>query len=91
VVGGRFTGQTAFTNVHYLNGTVPTPNQINLYNPFNTVVTGMSSVVAPVAGGSIEVFINTRGLNTTASYTSFTIYPQSGTMTGGVSVYGYNK
>ena len=31
------------------------------------------------------------GLTVTTSYTGFTIFPTSGTMTGAISVYGYNK
>ena len=91
VAGARSTSQTAFTNVQYLNTGVPTPNQMNLYNPFNTSVTSIASVLGPVAGGSIEVFVKTYGLNTSTSYTGFTIYPQSGTITGGISVYGYKE
>jgi hypothetical protein len=49
--------------------------------------------------GTIDAASNTAmefrgyglGLNVTTSYTGFTIFPSSGTITGSISVFGYAK
>jgi hypothetical protein len=55
--------------------------------PFVTEVTSMS------VQGAGRFYLGLAGSlnNNTNSYDGFTIYPNSGTMTGEVSVYGYNK
>jgi len=61
---------------------------IDIYNPFATTATDISS-----RARYSTVYGTYQGtLLTTASYTSFTFTPASGTMTGGtITVYGYRK
>ena len=71
------------------DSTVGTFLTVDLFNPFDsTRFTGMggSFIVTDVAG-------HTGGVHkTNASYTSFTITPTAGSITGGtIRVYGYNK
>jgi len=86
-------GTTADTNeftIGAVSGTRTSQTGLDLYRPFATDNTGYlgqsyyfdSYSNAPVyfTGGSMSV---------TTSYTGFTFYPGSGTMTGSVRVYGY--
>jgi len=61
-------------------------NIMDICNPFATERTSMSIF------SSGRFFQLIGGITTvTTSYTGFTIFPNAGTMTGSVSVYGYNK
>ena len=64
---------------------------IDIANPFATARTTTTSNVT--ADGTTTLFKeNGAGLIVlTTSYTGFTIFPTGGTITGTVSVYGYNK
>ena len=65
---------------------------IDVYDPFNTANTSMTGLSAQPNGFSSQfVFMTGGSLSVTTSYTGFTIYPASGTITGTVSVYGYRK
>jgi hypothetical protein len=62
-----------------------------IYNPFNTVVTTAESSLTTAANGSgIDFTYFGRGLNTTTSYTGFTVIASANNITGSLSVYGYN-
>lgn len=61
--------------------------QIEIYNPFATVNTWGFSHAYQSGGGQSNHF----RLNTSTSYDGFTLYPSTSTMTGTISVYGYNK
>jgi len=93
VAGARATGQTAWANINYAQTGNQNPNTLTIFNPFATSPTSIVSSQAPVSNGNIEVFAKSFGLNTTTSYTGFSFYPASAgpTLTGSVSVYGYNK
>jgi hypothetical protein len=93
VAGARQTGLTSWVNFNYAQSLAQSPSTFNLFNPFKTFVTSLSSIQAPVSNGNIEVFAKSFGLNTTTSYTGFSFFPSSvgPTLTGSVSVYGYNK
>ncbi len=94
-VGGfRNSGQQQWIETIYIESAFQNPATFNLFNPFNTRVTsGYQSEATTVNGASISLANWTRGLNTTTSYTGFTFFPTTGgaTITGSVSVYGYNK
>ena len=65
---------------------------IDLFRPFATDNTGGSANSYYVDALSNHSTIYSSFLSTvTTPYTGFTIYPASGTFTGTVSVYGYNK
>lgn len=93
VAAARATGQTAWGNINYAQDTNHNPNTLTIFNPFDTSPTSISSIQAPVSNGNIEVFAKSFGLNTNTSYTGFSFYPASvgPTLTGSVSVYGFNK
>jgi hypothetical protein len=63
---------------------------IELFNPFLSIVTFADmNMVRAGAAGHWKAF---GTLANTTSYTAFTLYPASGTLTGGtVTVYGYRK
>ena len=65
---------------------------MDVFNPFLTQVTGAFSQQLALYNGASN-FINLEGhaFNTATSFTGFSIYPDTGTITGTVSVYGYNK
>ena len=65
--------------------------RLDVVNPFlavKTVVLGQYGAV-----DSVSTFVNPFAGNhdLTTSYTGFTIFPNTGTFSGSVSVYGYNK
>jgi hypothetical protein len=73
-----------------VTGTSGISGQITLLNPFLTKETMFFANNAQ--GNTSGSFVTNGGfLNNTTSYTAFTLTPTSGTMTGSVSVYGYNK
>jgi hypothetical protein len=64
---------------------------VNLYNPFALFPTALSgqyiNLGAALAAGPLQGFLNDAN-----SYTSFTLTPSSGTLTGGtIFVYGYGQ
>jgi hypothetical protein len=62
----------------------------DIFNPFSTEETGF-------VGGWFQISTNgfshfgSGNMSVTTSYTGFTLFPTAGTITGTVSVYGYNK
>ncbi len=67
---------------------------LTIYNPFlseRSLITGIH-VCSGTSGGTAYFGGTTTGaLNLTTSFTGFTIFPESGTATGSVSVFGVNK
>jgi hypothetical protein len=61
----------------------------NPFNAFNTHIQNRTSFIN--SGSSSFNFTGSASVNNTTSYTGFTLFPTSGTITGNVSVYGYNK
>jgi hypothetical protein len=65
---------------------------IDIYNPFATQRTTASATVANVSSAGTFKGGYTGWLhNVATSYTGFTLLPGTGTISGQVSVYGYNK
>lgn len=64
---------------------------VNIGSPFLSKITTFNNFYTEMNAGGISGSC-TGFLNTTASYTSFSIFPNVGTMTGGtIAVYGYAK
>lgn len=64
---------------------------VEILNPFATVPTSWFNAGPSDSGGSIA-WISYAGRHTlSTSYTGFTLIAPSGTITGSVSIYGYNK
>ena len=63
---------------------------IELYDPFNTRKTRFFAT-ASTNDASDSTIARTGQTSVTTSYTGFTIFVTGGTITGSVSVYGYNK
>ncbi len=66
---------------------------MDIMSPFlteNSQITFVGSTADNV-NNQIGVYLTSGGFNTTTSFTGFTIFPASGTMTGSVSVFGYSK
>jgi hypothetical protein len=88
----RSSSATSWLEVARLETTYQNIGTINIYNPFATkVTTGETVVMTAGAAVGIDSAYWTRGLNTTTSYTGFSLLVASGNMTGSVSVYGFNK
>ena len=93
VSGFRSSGATSWIEMFRLETTYQNVGMINIYNPFITRVTTTESLsMSAAAASGIDLGMWARGLNTSTSYTGFTMTSATAaTVTGGVSVYGYNK
>jgi hypothetical protein len=73
-----------------INLTTVNGYSIDLFDPFKASATSFSSLLSrSSSGGFIHVHAGTH--NQTVSYTGFTLIATAGTITGSLSVYGYNK
>jgi hypothetical protein len=75
-----------------LSSTTNVVVSFELYQPFLALRTGLFSQVIHIdgAGAALGTFVGFHDVAT--SYTSFTITPSAGTLTGGtITVYGYRK
>jgi len=89
VTGQLLTAQTSWAGV---GGAISTQRQysdLTVFNPFATQITGAIGNGQELPSGNITQYRRMFGTTVTTSYTGFTIFPVSGTMTGTVSVYGY--
>ena len=92
LTGFRQSSGTSWIEVIYLQSAFQNQSPILVSNPFPTRVTNIQNWGGTqINGSSISQTIWYRGLNTATSYTGFSIIIGSGTITGSVSVYGYNK
>lgn len=92
ISGSRLTAQTSWLNGGgIVSNASHTLNILELVNPFNSLNPSGFVMTNMDITGNIEHDFNSFGLDVTTSYTGFTIIPTSGTITGTVSVYGYNK
>ena len=88
----RLNSQTSWIFAGYLDGVSAETNIIELTNPFETN-TSNGYIICTIdsnSNSSMEFRITSFGTNVTTSYDGFTLIPISGTITGSVSVYGYN-
>ncbi len=66
-------------------------NVIHIHQPFDTAYTTMNQ--QQIYAGSVTAgqVLSTSSMSVTTSYTSFTLFPLTGTVTGTVSIYGYKN
>jgi hypothetical protein len=90
VTGSNGGGLTSRFSIGYANSGSGGSSYVYLANPFTNYKT---RYFAPMGGNTTSDATLTRSGETsvTTSYTGFTIFPDSGTITGRVSVYGVNK
>ena len=72
------------------NGTINGIGFFELSHPQETKPTGLLTQNLAVTG-TPEFTLRSQVLDNTTSYDSMTFYPTSGTMSGSISVYGFNK
>ena len=65
-------------------------SSIDIFNPFTAEETGYVGNYFQIASVGFAQFV-AANMSVTTSYTGFTLIPTAGTITGTVSVYGYNK
>jgi hypothetical protein len=82
--------QTSFT-YGYIESAGTASCTFQIANPFETKVTTYSNLMGRTTGSQSLIYSNGGAFNTTTSFTGFTLYPASGTITGKVRVYGYNN
>jgi hypothetical protein len=87
----RTTTDTSWLDICSVDTGVSNLFIFELLNPFQTQNTSAFSMRGAKANGNAEFSILWYGINVTTSYTGFTLLPNTGTITGSVSVYGYNK
>lgn len=64
---------------------------LDIFDPFLSLNTAISGSCTGRASSNNYMRAHQGVLNTTTSYNSVNIYPSTGTMTGYISIYGYNK
>jgi hypothetical protein len=84
--GANSNGLTTAFRVGYSSST--TRASIQLFSPF---ATSQTSFNADAGNHNSDFALSGGNTSVTTSYTGFTIIASSGTLTGTVSVYGYNK
>jgi hypothetical protein len=87
--GGRSSGQTSM-NWGGFGGSITT-HIMDVTRPFAAENTSAIHFTNKYSNAAIEVMVTTSSFSTTTSFTGFSILPASGTITGSISVYGYNK
>ena len=87
--GQRLTTQTQWAGVANVESGTKSYAQLSIFDPFLAQTTGLITDVIQIPNGNISQRRAMYGTTVTTSYTGFTIFPTSGTITGTVSVYGY--
>jgi hypothetical protein len=88
---GASSAETSFLRVGEFETGIST-GTYDVYSPFKTQITSLAGVNQFRYTSVYQHSCMKTGQTTvTTSYTGFTLFPSSGTMTGTVSVYGYNK
>ena len=89
LTGQRLTAQTQFASVANVESGTKSYAQLTMFNPFLVQTTALISEAFEIPNGNISQRLVMYGTTVTTSYTGFTIFPASGTITGTISVYGY--
>ena len=87
---GRVTGQSSWGAIDYTS-TTRSLVSYDIFNPFLTRATGMVGINMSKYPTAQTLAINAYGQDSSTSFDGFSIIAGSGTITGSVSVYGYNK
>jgi hypothetical protein len=69
-------------------GTNTSSISLDIFSPFLTAKTQISGLNEV---GLNVIVMRSGGFNDTTSFTGFTVFPASGTITGTITIYGYNK
>jgi hypothetical protein len=88
---GEATGSASSFTYAYLEDTGTTGMTLNIANPFETKATSYTNAMGRTSGSVSVLYYNGGAFNATTSFTGFTLFPASGTITGKVRVYGYNN
>jgi hypothetical protein len=88
--GLRSTGQTN-GRIGQMGGSVASPFTMDIYRPF--LSTRTAAFVKGISKLSSSIFLTDVGnsFSTTTSFTGISLIPAADTITGTVSIYGYNK
>jgi len=87
----RNTGETSWVGIISSRTVMRNPVPIQIFQPFETEHTAALSTRLDSINGNIEYRNVAHGVDVTTSYTGFTLITTTGTITGTVSVYGYNN
>ena len=85
-----FRDTTTMFLLGFWNTTLVNTISMDIYNPFPATPTGLHADTL-TSSDSAQFQINFGTHNQSTSYTGFTIFPDAGTITGLVQVFGYNK
>ena len=94
VNAARDLNETSWPNVAFAHTTTAnggTSNNLEIYSPFEAKTTTAITSRAFSPDANIEAQFWFFGINSNTSFTGFTLIPDSGTISGSVSVLGYNQ
>ena len=87
----RATGQTSWGGITYAENTTRMAMQLWLSNPFTTLTTTALCINGGTPQGNLDIITTHFANDAATSYTGYTILVGSGTITGSISTYGFNK
>lgn len=86
---GNSGGLATLWNIAYNDDTNGSTATINIRNPYASLVTSFNNSYTGIEDNNVYPYHGGGRTSVTTSYTGFTIFPTSGTITGKVRVYGY--
>ena len=86
---GNSNGLGTLWNIGYNDDTNGSTETINIRNPYLSLVTSFNNSYTGIEDNNVYPYHGGGRTSVTTSYTGFTIFPTSGTITGKVRVYGY--
>jgi hypothetical protein len=87
----RTTGATSWTNVWGVQNNARPAVSFIISNPFTALITTAINTNSNFPDGNIDISSHGFSNDAATSYTGFTLLVGSGTFTGSVSIFGYNK
>ena len=90
VAGVRTVNVAQWNDLVYFN-TFQNENLFQVCNPFNSTITSALTITGVSASTDPELKVKFAGLNTSTSYDSLTAIKVTGTFSGSISAFGYNK
>lgn len=90
-VGGVRQNAFSYFEIGYLTTNIYNSYSIEMFSPFETKTTSGNSIVVQNSSSDPNYDSYVYGTDVTTSYTGFTMYPASGTITGTIRVYGYSQ
>ena len=88
---GEAGGSASSFTIGYVESAGTASMTFNIANPFETKATSYTNMMGRTSGSVSVLYYNGGAFNTTTSFTGFTLFPASGTITGKVRVYGYSN